>query len=40
MKRLTGLCFIGKVRLQILQQKITTKEGLIYEIDSASQYIP
>jgi tRNA U34 2-thiouridine synthase MnmA/TrmU len=39
-KRLTGLCFIGKVRLQILQQKITTKEGLIYEIDSASQYIP
>ena len=30
-----GLCFIGKVRLpEFLQQKLSTKEGLIYEIDS------
>jgi tRNA-specific 2-thiouridylase len=33
-----GLCFIGKVRLpEFLQQKLQPKEGLIYEIDSASQ---
>ena len=30
-----GLCFIGKVRLpEFLQQKLSTKEGFIYEIDS------
>ena len=32
-----GLCFIGKVRLpEFLQQQLQPKEGLIYEIDSAS----
>jgi len=30
-----GLCFIGKVRLpEFLQQKLSPKEGFIYEIDS------
>lgn len=32
-----GLCFIGKVRLpEFLQQQLQPKEGLVYEIDSAS----
>lgn len=33
-----GLCFIGKVRLpEFLQQQLQPKEGLIYEVDGASE---
>ena len=34
-----GLCFIGKVKLpEFLQQKLQPKEGVIYEVDTQSEY--